>query len=78
MSIDTRRTPQEYEVLSGGGAEAAELGKRGISRRQLLRRATALTLAVVGAEVVGDVDHALVVDDFHAVAAAGEDHALEQ
>ncbi|HEU5438067.1 MAG TPA: ubiquinol-cytochrome c reductase iron-sulfur subunit [Ktedonobacterales bacterium] len=50
MSIDTRRTPQEYEVLSGGGAEAAELGKRGISRRQLLRRATALTLAVVGAE----------------------------
>jgi len=50
MSFDTRRTPQEFEVLSGGGAEAAELAKRGISRRQLLRRATALTLGVVGAE----------------------------
>ena len=40
MSIDTQRTPQEYEIAdSGGGAESAELPKRGLSRRQLLRRA---------------------------------------
>ena len=50
MTIDTRRTPQEYEVLSGGGAESAELARRGISRRQVLRRATALGLALIGAE----------------------------
>jgi len=48
MSIDTRRTPQEYEVLSGGGAEAAEIGRRGIDRRRLLRRAVGASLAVVG------------------------------
>jgi cytochrome b6-f complex iron-sulfur subunit len=50
MSIDTRRTPQEYEVLTGGGAEAAEIGRRGLDRRQLLRRAVGLTLGLVGAE----------------------------
>ncbi|HKS69604.1 MAG TPA: ubiquinol-cytochrome c reductase iron-sulfur subunit [Ktedonobacterales bacterium] len=48
MSIDTNRTPQEYEVLHGGGAETAEVAKRGISRRQLLRRATLLSLGLVG------------------------------
>src|SRR5579863_6666968 len=48
MSIDTNRTPQEYEVLHGGGAESAEVAKRGISRRQLLRRATLLSLGLVG------------------------------
>ncbi|MFI5274128.1 MAG: ubiquinol-cytochrome c reductase iron-sulfur subunit [Ktedonobacterales bacterium] len=48
MSIQTNRTPQEYEVLHGGGAESAELAKRGISRRQLLRRATGITLGLVG------------------------------
>lgn len=47
MSIDTNRTPQEYEVLHGGGAESAEVAKRGISRRQLLRRATLLSLGLV-------------------------------
>lgn len=47
---DTNRTPQEYEVLTGGGAETAEIAKRGISRRQMLRRAAGLTLGVVGAE----------------------------
>lgn len=47
---DTKRTPQEYEVLTGGGAETAEIAKRGISRRQMLRRASGLVLAAVGAE----------------------------
>ena len=47
---DTTRTPQEYEVLTGGGAEAAQIAKRGISRRQMLRRAAGLTLGIVGAE----------------------------
>ncbi|WIG60583.1 MAG: plastoquinol--plastocyanin reductase [Ktedonobacterales bacterium] len=46
MSIDTKRTPQEYEVLSGGGAESAEVARRGLSRRQLLRRATGLGVAL--------------------------------
>jgi cytochrome b6-f complex iron-sulfur subunit len=50
MSIDTNRTPQEYEVLSGGGAESAELARRGITRRQVLRRAVTLGLGVIGAE----------------------------
>jgi cytochrome b6-f complex iron-sulfur subunit len=50
MSIETSRTPQEYEVLTGGGAESAELARRGISRRQMLRRAVAITLGLVGAE----------------------------
>ena len=47
---DTKRTPQEYEVLTGGGAETAEIAKRGISRRQMLRRAVGLVLGIVGAE----------------------------
>jgi cytochrome b6-f complex iron-sulfur subunit len=47
---DTTRTAQEYEVLTGGGAESAELARRGISRRQLLRRAAGLTLGIAGAE----------------------------
>ncbi|MEO7002371.1 MAG: ubiquinol-cytochrome c reductase iron-sulfur subunit [Ktedonobacterales bacterium] len=50
MSIQTPRTPQEYEVLSGGGAEAAQLAHRGLSRRQLLRRGVGLTVGVVGLE----------------------------
>jgi cytochrome b6-f complex iron-sulfur subunit len=48
MSVDSNRTPQEYEVLQGGGAESAEVAKSGISRRQLLRRATLLSLGLVG------------------------------
>ncbi|HST89527.1 MAG TPA: Rieske 2Fe-2S domain-containing protein [Ktedonobacterales bacterium] len=50
MSIDTNRTPQEYEVLSGGGAESAQMARRGITRRQVLRRAVTLGLGVVGIE----------------------------
>ena len=50
MSIDTSRTPQEYEVLTGGGAESAEIAKRGLSRRQLLRRAVGVSLLLIGAE----------------------------
>jgi len=50
MSIDTNRTPQEYEVLSGGGAESAQLARRGLTRRQVLRRAVTLGLGVVVAE----------------------------
>lgn len=52
MTIETPRTPQEYEVLTGGGAESAEIGRRGLSRRQLLRRAVGLSLLVVGGEAV--------------------------
>jgi cytochrome b6-f complex iron-sulfur subunit len=37
-------------VLTGGGAEAAELQRRGLSRRQVLRRAVGLTLLVASAE----------------------------
>lgn len=47
-----RRTPQEYEVLTGGGAESAEVGRRAISRRQMLRRSVGATLGIVGLEAV--------------------------
>lgn len=47
---DTSRTPQEYEVLTGGGAETAEIARRGISRRQMLRRAAGLGLGIFGAQ----------------------------
>jgi len=50
MTIDPQRTPQEYEILSGGGAESAEMSRRGLSRRQVLRRAVTITLGLVGAE----------------------------
>jgi cytochrome b6-f complex iron-sulfur subunit len=49
MSINSR-TPQEYEVLTGGGAESAEMAKRGLSRRRVLRLAVGAGLALVGAE----------------------------
>ncbi|HEU0027920.1 MAG TPA: ubiquinol-cytochrome c reductase iron-sulfur subunit [Ktedonobacterales bacterium] len=52
MSTQTPRTPQEYEVLSGGGAESAEISRRGLSRRQVLRRAVGLTVGLVGLESV--------------------------
>ena len=39
MSIDTPPiTPQQYEVLHGGGAEASEIAKQRLSRRRFLRR----------------------------------------
>jgi cytochrome b6-f complex iron-sulfur subunit len=50
MSFQTPRTPQEYEVLTGGGAESAEIARRGLNRRQLLRRAVGLTIGLVAAE----------------------------
>lgn len=38
-SINTPHiTPQQYEVLHGGGAEAAEMSKERLSRRRFLRR----------------------------------------
>jgi len=52
MGIQTPRTPQEYEVLSGGGAENAELARQGLSRRQVLRRAVGLTVGLIGLEGV--------------------------
>lgn len=39
MSIDTPQiTPQQYEVLHGRGAEAAEIARQRLSRRRFLRR----------------------------------------
>lgn len=39
MSIDTPPiTPHQYELLHGGGAEAAEIAKQRLSRRRFLRR----------------------------------------
>ncbi len=56
MSIDTPPvTPQQYEVLHGGGAEAAEIAKQRLSRRRFLRRSIlavwglATTASVAGA-----------------------------
>jgi cytochrome b6-f complex iron-sulfur subunit len=50
MGIQTPRTPQEYEVLSGGGAENAQISRKGLSRRQVLRRAVGLTIGLVALE----------------------------
>ncbi len=60
MSIDEsvnrpHITPQQYEVLHGGGAEAAEIAKERLSRRRFLRRSMlsvwglSTTAAVAGA-----------------------------
>src|SRR5205085_5896619 len=56
MSINTSPlTPQQYEVLHGGGAEAAEIAKQRLSRRRFLRRSLfavwglSATAAVAGA-----------------------------
>ncbi len=57
MSIDTPPiTPQQYEVLHGGGAEAAEIAKQRLSRRHFLRRSM---LAVWGLSATGAVAGAL-------------------
>lgn len=50
MGIGTSRTPQEYEVLTGGGAETAEMQRAGISRRQVLRRGVLLLFGLGAAE----------------------------
>src|SRR5690349_6411226 len=59
MSIDSDTpgiSPQQYEVLHGGGAEAAEIARQRLSRRSFLRRSM---LAVWGtsaaAAVAGDL-----------------------
>jgi len=49
-------TPQQYEVLHGGGAEAAEIAKQRLSRRRFLRRSM---LAVWGVATVASVAGAL-------------------
>ncbi|GCF08832.1 ubiquinol-cytochrome c reductase iron-sulfur subunit [Dictyobacter arantiisoli] len=57
MSIDTPPiSPQQYEVLHGGGAEAAEIAQQRISRRRFLRRSM---LAVWGVSTVSAVAGAL-------------------
>ncbi|HEY7347398.1 MAG TPA: ubiquinol-cytochrome c reductase iron-sulfur subunit [Ktedonobacterales bacterium] len=56
MSIETPKKPdgsllpQEYEEATGGGAEAAEMARRGLSRRQVLRRAVGGVLGLFAAE----------------------------
>ncbi len=50
---NTKRTAQEFEILNGGGAEAAEKARKGFSRRQFLRRAVGITSGVILAESVG-------------------------
>lgn len=57
MSINTPPiTPQQYEVLHGGGAEAAEIAKQRLSRRRFLRRSM---LAVWGLSTTAAVGGAL-------------------
>lgn len=57
MSLDTPPiTPQQYEVLHGGGAEAAEIAQQRLSRRRFLRRST---LAVWGLSATSAVAGAL-------------------
>ena len=57
MSIDTPPiTAQQYEILHGGGAEAAEIAKQRLSRRRFLRRSM---LAVYGLSATASVAGAL-------------------
>jgi cytochrome b6-f complex iron-sulfur subunit len=49
-------TPQQYEVLHGGGAEAAEIAKQKLSRRRFLRRSM---LAVFGLSATASVAGAI-------------------
>src|SRR5438552_8412682 len=49
-------TPQQYEVLHGGGAEAAEIAQQRLSRRRFLRRSM---LAVWGLSTTAAVAGAL-------------------
>jgi cytochrome b6-f complex iron-sulfur subunit len=51
-------TPQQYEVLHGGGAEAAEIAKQRLSRRRFLRRSM---LAVWGLSTTAAVAGALTM-----------------
>lgn len=57
MSIDKPPiTPQQYEVLHGGGAEAAEIARQRLSRRRFLRRSM---LAVWGLAATASVTGSL-------------------
>jgi cytochrome b6-f complex iron-sulfur subunit len=57
MSINTPPiTPQQYEVLHGGGAEAAEIAKQRLSRRRFLRRSM---LTIWGVSTTASVAGAL-------------------
>ncbi len=60
MSIDNIDrppiTPQQYEVLHGGGAEAAEIAQQRMSRRRFIRRSM---LAVWGVSTAASVAGAL-------------------
>ena len=58
MSVEDRApiTPQQYEVLHGGGAEAAEIANQRLSRRRFLRRSM---LAVWGLSTTAAVAGAL-------------------
>jgi cytochrome b6-f complex iron-sulfur subunit len=57
MNVDRPAiTPQQYEVLHGGGAEAAEIGQQRLSRRRFLRRSM---LAVWGVSAAASVAGAL-------------------
>ena len=49
-------SPQQYEVLHGGGAEAAEIAKQRLSRRRFLRRSM---LAIFGLSTTAAVAGAL-------------------
>lgn len=57
MSIDTPPiTPQQYEILHGGGAEAAQIAQQRLSRRRFLRRSM---LALWGLSATASVGGAL-------------------
>src|SRR6266699_7263780 len=49
-------TPQQYEILHGGGAEAAQIAQQRLSRRRFFRRSM---LAVWGLSVTASVAGAL-------------------
>ncbi len=53
MGIDTPPiTPQQYEVLHGGGAEAAEIAQQRLSRRRFLRRSMLAVWGISGTAAV--------------------------
>ena len=54
MSFDTPPiTPQQYEVLHGGGAEAAEIAQQRLSRRRFLRRSMLAVWGLSSTAAVG-------------------------
>src|SRR5579859_247126 len=54
MSINTPPiTPQQYEVLHGGGAEAAEISQQRLSRRRFLRRSMLAVWGLSATAAVG-------------------------